>query len=1055
MEEPRRLPPPPELATGTFQNGLTYYVWNCPEPQSFCEFRLCVAVGSWYEDDAESGLSHLVEHMAFKTTERFREMREIVRFLEARGAQYGHDLNASTGLFDTTYRFQLPLRDGALGDLDHGLDVLAEWASGIRATEEDVESERPVILEEWRTKRGAKERLKSIYWRDAVAPRVAARFPIGDLNVIRAATTEQVRAFYRQWYRPERMAVVVVGDFGTSSSCDVVARLQNRFSALATALPSSLILEPPQPRPGFVTCFLQDAEVTASSVSLELLHPLLLSADIGHLEREVARRLLTTILDRRFSAILARGASRSGKCPPGILDLALSSRPLLPKLLCTSVTATVSSDPNVIEKSVVAAITFLLRELRRIAQHGVSANEVERASASWLQAFSSERPVHGAELAEECLQHFKLGAETALAGPKAEAQACREFLVNGKTEAAILSLAQELQPGAESQAWRLCVQCGPGPNLNLEALLASGLAAADAEPVLPFEQEHSGGNVNNNSNSGLDGREAALTAAISADVATARHDFTIKSLSELGAVEFTLSNGVVVCCLRRKTPNKVALQGFVLGGSTELDEFDECAMCVLDDVALAAGFSEELDGVALAELQSMAQTRVNTQRHLYHRGLGGSTTSGRLGLLLKLVFARLRSLKCNSSFRVGATAAVERAKARFREDIRQRANCPHFELGQRARIISCGGVDVPVLRPVSSEAVDAMSVERCTALHERAFSSLGAFTFVLVGDLPADDELGQLLASHLGRAPAGVDCWLPADRAVPESLPAGFADGIVEERIISKSAEKATVLLIFHVSVPREDAGPAHLDAVLIVQAACRCAEERLLRRLRGEEQGVYTVSVTFGRNSLSPHGHITISFDCDPARRSVLVATVLREVRELQEAGPSAAEAGAVASALTDTQDRHLKGTSANSYWLFYLLEAYKGERLRQAFGVQEAMHSEASARAPSPCDSSRVEATARAASLGYAERVRAIVTQERLRVTFVETLSLANYVQLVLEPPSSDDASSRDPPATDDNVDGKVDGAVASKIDSEGEVRQEQHLQMSSSPEAKRPRL
>lgn len=471
-------------------------------------------------------------------------------------------------------------------------------------------------------------------------------------------------------------------------------------------------------------------------------------------------------------------------------------------------------------------------------------------------------------------------------------------------------------------------------------------------------------------------------------------------MDSIDAVEFTLPNGIVACCIRRPTPGRVAFQAFALGGSTELDEFDECAMGVLDDVVLAAGLSDELDGAALAELQSVAQTRVNTQRHLYHRGIGGSTTSGQLSLLLRLMAARFLLPKSRLASD-GAANAVARTRSRLTEDIKQRTQGPHFLLGQRARILSCGGNDIPVLRPVGSDAVDSLTTDRCSELHARGFvGSPANFTFVFVGDLPPDIELAPMLTGTLGHLKGGKDPWLSTDQALPMPLPLDFCTGVARETIYSTSAEKATVLMILHVTVPMEDSASSHLDAILSIHAACRCAQDRLLEILRRDAGCVYTVSVTFGRNSLSPHGHITVSFDCHPKWHESLLEGALLELRKLQDAGPSAEEAANVGNALADTHARNLAGTSANSYWLFYVLDAYKGERLRCV----------KTANPSARLDASAVEKSVWTASHGRTALISAVTTSERLRSTFRSYFNLDNYVHLVLEPDTTPTTVSHD---------------------------------------------
>jgi len=748
----------------------------------------------------------------------------------------------------------------------------------------------------------------------------------------------------------------------------------------------------PTPARGVIKCVLQDAEVSSCTVAVEFLHPLAPSPDASHLESDVVRRLFSTILDRRLTMLLRGGAS-SCNCPPCILDFAVSSRPVLPTLLNTSTTATVAAQGTDTGVSVGCALSVQIREMQRIATHGVSEGEVAYAVASWQSAFAADRPVSSADIAEDCLQHFRLAGRVPLAGPEKEGVICREFLSHRLVASRVNDMAKQFDVRVADTACRVCVQCGPTPSLDVDALWAVALSETLADPAPLWERAVSGVHTLRSQTSAL----AAIVPLCDAPVTNC----VAKPMPSIDAVEFTLGNGVVACCLRRATPGRVALQAFALGGSTELDEADECAMCVLDDVVLSAGLSPDLDAVALRELSSASQTRVNTQRHLYHRGIGGSTLTGQFGLLLDLAATRLRL--GTERFEVDSTKlAVERTRARLLEEVGQRHHDPNFWFGQRARLLSCNGVDIPVLRPVSEEAVRALTTARCARLHTRGFAEApGKFTFVFVGDLPPDGDLLEMLSSRLGGLATKADPWT-LDGA-PSQLPSGFANGVVEEEVLSETAEKATTLIIFHAKVCREDAGVAHLEHFLHLEAARRCAQDRMLARLRGEAGGVYSVSVALGRVSLSPHAHITVSFDSDAARQSVLAGMVVDELRKLQQEGPSSQEVLAIRQALKDTHARNLSGAASNSYWLFYVLEAYKGKRLGRALGAQHLRDS--------------VEEVVWAASHGYADNVDRIdVTC--LKAVFAEHFRLDNYVHLVLKP----GVSAQDGVTSDTNLAGEA---------------------------------
>ncbi|MEO0812306.1 MAG: pitrilysin family protein, partial [Myxococcota bacterium] len=221
------LPFDPRVRTGTLENGLTYYVEQNAEPQSRAELRLVVKAGSINESDDQLGLAHVVEHMAFNGTEHFSG-NELVAYIESVGLRFGHHLNAYTSFDETVYQLQVPTDDPKL--LDQGLLVLSDWASGILFAEEEIEKERGVVLEEWRRTLGAGGRLRDkmlpLTFRDSL---YKDRIPIGTEESLRGFDREKLVRFYQDWYRPELMAVVAVGDFDPAA---VEKKIAETFAAI-------------------------------------------------------------------------------------------------------------------------------------------------------------------------------------------------------------------------------------------------------------------------------------------------------------------------------------------------------------------------------------------------------------------------------------------------------------------------------------------------------------------------------------------------------------------------------------------------------------------------------------------------------------------------------------------------------------------------------------------------------------------------------------------------------------------------------------------------------
>src|SRR6187551_2785889 len=205
-----KLPVDPKIKIGKLENGLTYYIRQNKKPEQKVELRLVVNAGSVLEDDDQQGLAHLNEHMAFNGSKNFKK-NDIISFLQSIGVTFGNDLNAYTGFDETVYI--LPIPTDKPGNLEKGFQILEDWAHQVTYLDDDINNERAIILEESRAGKSAQERMfKKIYPELFKGSKYAERLPIGLDSLIKTFNPEAIRRFYKDWYRPNLMAVIVVGD---------------------------------------------------------------------------------------------------------------------------------------------------------------------------------------------------------------------------------------------------------------------------------------------------------------------------------------------------------------------------------------------------------------------------------------------------------------------------------------------------------------------------------------------------------------------------------------------------------------------------------------------------------------------------------------------------------------------------------------------------------------------------------------------------------------------------------------------------------------------------
>ena len=228
-----KLPFDAKVITGKLENGLTYYIRENKKPEKKVELRLVIKVGSIMEDDDQQGLAHMAEHMAFNGTKNFKK-NDIVSYLQSIGVEFGNDLNAYTSFDETVYI--LPIPTDQPSNLEKGFQILEDWAHQVTYLDEDINSERAIILEESRMGKSGEERMfKKIYPELFKGSKYAQRLPIGIDSIIKTFNPDAIRRFYREWYRPELMAVIVVG--ALAAACGVTPDVAED----ATELPISFI----------------------------------------------------------------------------------------------------------------------------------------------------------------------------------------------------------------------------------------------------------------------------------------------------------------------------------------------------------------------------------------------------------------------------------------------------------------------------------------------------------------------------------------------------------------------------------------------------------------------------------------------------------------------------------------------------------------------------------------------------------------------------------------------------------------------------------------------
>ena len=295
------VPTDPQITIGKFPNGLRYYLKTNRKPEKRAELRLVVNAGSVLEDDSQRGLAHFVEHMAFNGTQHYPR-QQIIAFMQSIGMQFGPSINAFTSFDETVYQLQIPTDRPDI--MDKAMLILEDWAHNVVFDPTVIDKERQVITEEWRRGRGAAARMSDKQFPVLLAgSRYAERLPIGDTDNIATFDPALLKKFYNDWYRPDLMAVIAVGDFDKAT---VEPLVRQHFAAMKN---------PPNPRPrptynvpdhaGTLYTIATDKEATATSVRVYDMAPAPDQSTVGAYRQQIVENLYYGMLSGRYSEIVA------------------------------------------------------------------------------------------------------------------------------------------------------------------------------------------------------------------------------------------------------------------------------------------------------------------------------------------------------------------------------------------------------------------------------------------------------------------------------------------------------------------------------------------------------------------------------------------------------------------------------------------------------------------------------------------------------------------------------------------------------------------------------
>jgi zinc protease len=874
----QQVPLDPAITAGTLPNGLRYFIRTTKRPEKRAELRLVVDVGSIVEEKDQLGLAHFVEHMAFNGTKHFPK-QETVTFLESLGMRFGPSVNATTSFDETVYMLQVPTEKPEV--LDRSFLILEDWAHGQTFDPAEIDKERGVIREEWRLRRGAAARMQ-----DRQLPvmlkgsRYAERIPIGTMDVIDNFKHERLTQFYKDWYRPDLMTVIAVGDFDPAA---VQKMITAHFAGIpAAASPKPRPTYPVPDHPGTLYAIATDKEASSASITVYSKMALRDPRTVGAYRRDIVERLFSSMLGARFME-LAQKPDAPFMGAGGGRGLFVRTKSL------STLSALVTGDA--IDKT----LDVLFTETERVARFGFTPGELDRTKQNVLTAL--ERAVKekdntpAGSIAGELVRHVT--DREPVPGIAYEFALYQRFMPE-ITLAEVNALAKEWAPDG-NRVITVSAPEKPGFTIPDEKQLAAVVASASGKTITAY----------------VDTVDAApLLEPLPAPKAVV----TTERKPAFDITEWQLANGVkVVLKPTDFREDEILFRASSYGGSSLAPDADYVPASSASAVVSAGGIGR-FSQVELRKKMTGKSAAASAFIGDYEEGLSGSSSRKDLETMFQLIHLRFTEPRPDPT-----VFAVMQGQMKSTIPL-QRAN-PGF-LFSEALTSALNGNHLRRRLP-SLETVEQMNLDTSVAFYQDRFADAGDFTFVFVGSFdPA--VMKPLVERYLGSLPTSgrKETW--KDTGIR------FARGVTERRVEKGVEPKSQAAIVFTGDFEFTQ------EQRIAISALGEVLETRLHETLREDLGGTYGVSAGVNYTRIPAQEYtVSVSFSCAPERTEELVKAVFAQVELLKSAGPTDKQ-------VTDAREKLLRdyetNQKQNGYWLAQLSGRYQsGEPVDSLFALTE----------------------------------------------------------------------------------------------------------------------
>ena len=858
------IPVDPEIRKGKFGNGMTYYIKKNSEPKNRAELHLVVNAGSILEDDDQQGLAHFVEHMAFNGTKNF-EKNALINYLESIGMRFGADLNAYTSFDETVYMLTVPLDQKEF--LDTAFMILHDWAFNLAFEPQEIDKERGVIYEEWRMGQGAQDRMSREYLPVIFHnSQYANRLPIGTVDIIQNAPYDAMIRFYKEWYRPELMALVAVGDFDVDNIEQYIITHFSEVKNPQNVRERKLFELPDHNKP--LVSIVSDKENPYNLMQVYFKVPADNTATHQSYRNTIVESLYVYMLSNRIGEIM--------------------ETPNPPFLFATSAKSPITREKDAFLLIAAAknnrsleSLERLLVENERIRRHGFTETELERTKVEFLRnmekSYREKDQQKSINYASEYRRNFLLNES--IPGIEYEYEMYKKFLPGIS-----VSEVNELSNIYGTPENAVVIMTFPEKK-DLKKPKAKDVVklfktVSSKKDIAPYIDDVS---------------DLPLISMLPDPTPVINE----KELSEYDAIEWTLENGAKVIVKKTDFQNdEILMSAFSFGGSSLYPDEDMVSAYFADDVISSSGISG-FDNSILSKMLSGKIVSVSPYISSRTEGLSGNASPDDFETLLQLTHLYFTSpRKDEVIFQNVITTHKDLLKNKVSPEQAFQDTLTAILSNYHKRA-----------KPLQYEDIDQANHERMMQIYKDRFADASDFTFIFVGNI--DIETAKpLIEQYIGSLPSNNSKESFVDHGIRKP------DKAIEREVRKGIEPKATVFLAFPGKIAYNYQNEIKMNLMSEI------LNIRLREIIREDEGGVYGIQAWANMEKYPVESHyVGVYFGCAPENVEKFIAIVKEEIQTLQTKGSDDVNLAKVIE--TAIRDRE-KNQRENRFWMNSIMSHY-----------------------------------------------------------------------------------------------------------------------------------